>query len=457
MNMRRSEPGHTGPSVWGRTSDLWRLSSRLSPGRINLFLRLRTARQLPMSFRARFLAMRIPGETIDRTLGEVRGLDDWMAAWNRAAQRFLSESRREDGEGRWFEAAVARRQAAMCYHAAHFVTDTDPKTVRALKSAGVSAFSQAIPKLMPETRRITVEWRTARLPAYFARPPQYAGPYPLVVFFNGATTTKEEMLLWADPFLDRGIAVMTVDWPGTGEATNLLLTADCDDITDGILEFAASEPGLDVEAVTLLGFSLGGAVAIRAAALDRRIGACIAVTPPYEPRAWVRYVNPIVRQQLMLLTKDPEHVEELIHEFSLAEVMSKLRCPLLVMGAGRDLVVPPEESLHLAAAAGDLATLVWYPRGSHGLYESLDDWTTLAARWVAELFPPGEQLPRESTQVDGEAEPAVSAPVSIRRSVDDSENTPTEAISDEADDDLLDADGGRLHAEPDPYDDDDLV
>jgi pimeloyl-ACP methyl ester carboxylesterase len=76
------------------------------------------------------------------------------------------------------------------------------------------------------------------------------------------------MLLWADPFLEQGIAVMTVDWPGTGEATHLALTADCDDVTDGLLDYAYDQPDLDSEAIVLLGFSLGGSVAIRAAALD---------------------------------------------------------------------------------------------------------------------------------------------------------------------------------------------
>jgi dienelactone hydrolase len=390
------------PILWNRSSDLWRLSSRLSPKRIDLFLRLRSARQIPLSFRARFMAMRIPGETVDRTLGEVRGLDDWMAAWNRAAQQFLSESRREDGAGRVYEAAVARRQAAMCYHAAHFVTDTDPRTVRALKAAGVAAFSQAVPHLMPETRRISIPWRTSQLPAYVAMPLDFAGPHPLVVMFNGATTTKEELLLWADPFLEHGIAVMTIDWPGTGEASNLTLTADCDDITDALLDFALDEPNLDPDAVIPLGFSLGGSVAIRAAAFDRRIAACIAITPPYEPRVWIDYVNTIVRQQLMSLAKDADSIEDLLHEFSLGDVIGKLRAPLLVFGAGRDLVVPPEESLHVAAAGGDLATLVWYHRGSHGLYEYLDDWCGLAANWIASMFPTGERIERASTWVDEE-------------------------------------------------------
>jgi len=100
------------PVIWRRADRAWRLSARLTPRHIDWFLRVRSGRGLPGSFRARFLAMGLPPDTIDRALGEVRRLDDWLPAWNRAAQRYLAEARREDGLGHRQEAAIARRNAA---------------------------------------------------------------------------------------------------------------------------------------------------------------------------------------------------------------------------------------------------------------------------------------------------------------------------------------------------------
>ena len=68
--------------------------------------------------------------------------------------------------------------------------------------------------------------------------------------------------------------------------------------------------------------------------------------------------------------------------FALPGVIERTRCPILVVGAGRDLVVPPEEAVRYCAAAGERGTLLWYPHGSHGLYEVLPAWTTEAARWL---------------------------------------------------------------------------
>jgi alpha-beta hydrolase superfamily lysophospholipase len=376
---------------WRLAPDAWRLAGRVTPGRLERYLRYRSAKGLPQSMKARFRAMRIPEQTINEVLGGIRSLANWMDGWNLAAQRFLSEARGEERSGRWQEAAIARINAAMCFHVAHLVTDTDPRTLRTLRASCVTTFAQAVPRLMPEVRKISLPWRTRTLPAYVATPTAGSGPYPLLVLLNGATTCKEELLLWAIPLLDDGVAVMTVDWPGTGESASFTSPlADCDDMTDGIFGFVAEHPDLDPEMVAFGGFSLGGAVAIRCAAYDRRLLGAMAVTPPYDPLSWWSYVNPLVRLQLMTLAVNSDSAEDVIAEFGLVDLVPRLRTPLLVFGAGRDLVVPAEESVALASAAGDLATLVWYPEGGHGLYGELDDWISLTGEWVNGLAVRGD-------------------------------------------------------------------
>ncbi len=297
-----SERRPESPIVWRRADRAWRMSARLTPRHVDWFLRVRSGRGLPSSFRARFLAMGLPAETIDRALREVRHLDDWLPAWNRAAQRHMAEARREDSLGHWHEGGLARRNAAMCYHVAHLITDDDPRTVRALRAAGVQAFAQAIRRLMPHTQKVGIPWRATTLPAYLAKPHLHHDRLPLVVLLNGATTTKEETILWSDHFLERGLAVLALDWPGTGEAaSDGPLSSHCDDMTDGIIAFAADDGDLDPTRVALVGFSLGGVVAVRAAALDRRVDACVTVTSPYDPRRWIGAVNPIVAHQLVSL------------------------------------------------------------------------------------------------------------------------------------------------------------
>jgi alpha-beta hydrolase superfamily lysophospholipase len=398
-----SRPPVQQPFRWSRSDRLWRLSHKLTPRYINYFLRVRSGKGLPHALQSRFAAMLLPQEAIDRALGEVHRLEDWVGAWSRTAQRFLGEARREEAAGRWYESAVARRNAAMAYHVAHLVTEDDPRTVRALRAAGVKAFSQAISRLIPTTRRVGIHWRTQVLPGYFAKPLEIEEPVPIVVLLNGATTTKEETLLWAEPLIDRGFAVLALDWPGTGEAAvGHQLSSHCDDMTDGLREFTIAEPGVDPDRMVLMGISLGAVVAARCAAMDRRIAAAVTVTPLYDPRPWAHTINPIVARQMVSLAGQAPSLPVLLEDFSLPGVTRRIRCPVLIFGAARDLVVPPEESMRLAAELGDLATLVWYPDGTHGLYDQVDDWIETTANWLAAIFDMIQQDPEPldlSTQV----------------------------------------------------------
>jgi hypothetical protein len=145
---------------------------------------------------------------------------------------------------------------------------------------------------------------------------------------------------------------------------------------------------------------------MRAAATDRRVGAVIAVTPPYDPRPWIDAINPLVAQQLVSLAGQAPAVPVLIADFSLPDVVGRIRCPALIFGAARDLIVPPDESVKLTAALGDLGTLVWYPDSTHGLYDRVDDWAGATADWLGAIFDFGLS---EALDVDEEPE---SAPVS---------------------------------------------
>jgi alpha-beta hydrolase superfamily lysophospholipase len=191
--------------------------------------------------------------------------------------------------------------------------------------------------------------------------------------------------------------VLALDWPGSGEsALTVEPTADCDDLTHGLFAFAELDPALDASRVALLGFSLGGAIAARAAAHDRRVRALVAVTPPYDPRPWFDRTVPLMRRHIAAIAGGAEEARRLCGAFALPRVIEQTSSPVLVLGAGRDLIVPPEEALRYCAAAGARGTLLWYPDGAHGLYDELEDWMPEVAAWLTAQAGIGPS----STQVD---------------------------------------------------------
>jgi alpha-beta hydrolase superfamily lysophospholipase len=364
---------------------------------MDAYLRVFGAAALPLVSSGRLAAMDLPRDITLEALKKVRAISDWSVAWTWAAQCFLGESRTHQRMRRRAEAALAQRHAALAYHIASILIFDDLRTVRTLRDACSTLYAQAMRVLQPDVRRVEIWWRAARLPAYLALPDNPHGPAPLVVFLNGSSTSKEETFLWSAPLRARGFAVLALDWPGSGEsALTVEPTADCDDLTHGLFAFAELDPALDASRVALLGFSLGGAVAARAAAHDRRVRALIAVTPPYDPRPWFERTVPLMRRHIAAIAGGMDEARRLCQEFALPGVLEHTTLPVLVLGAGRDLIVPPEEALRYCAAAGSRGTLLWYPDGNHGLYDELQDWMPDVAAWLIDHVGMGPS----STQVD---------------------------------------------------------
>ncbi len=384
------------PRQWRFAPAVWRGGRHVSRRQIDLLLRARSAAAIPGGAH-RFVAMGIPSEIVEQTLRRVRSLDGWSDAWTWTAQRFLGEARQREGAGHDREAASSRREAALAYHAATVWTQDDVKKTRALRSTSVMLFAQATPVILPDAVRVDVRWRTRTLPGYLLRPTGVQRP-ALVVLLNGVTNAKEELVAWSDNFLARGIGVLALDWPGTGELDGLRPEGNtpCDDLTDGIFETAGAH-GFDVDRIGLAGLGIGGALAVHIAAADRRVAACVAICPPFDATVWAAAIHPLMRRQLVWSGPDG-NADELAAGYALPDVVPRMRAPVLVFGGGRDMVVPPGEAIRLASAAGAQGTLVWFPDGQHGLYGHIDAWTDDAARWLVEIL--GPHTNPDSTRVE---------------------------------------------------------
>lgn len=327
--------------------------------------------------------MGIPEDIVTETLGSIRSLNHWGNAWIETAQRFLGDYRRQSGES-GSAADEARLLAAMCYQVAQILILDDKRTVTLCRASTSSLFAQAQPTLFPHAHRVRLPWRTSELPAYYILPEDRGTQTGLVVILNGASTSKEETFHWSRSFVQQGLAVVVIDSPGTGEATHVEpYDEDQVDVLDGVFELVGEQPNLDPRRVSVLGISMGGNQAMRSLAHDRRIMAGIAITPTFQESRWIKRTSPILQRQINSLSgDDTTPVDVQIAPFDLTSVTPRIRRPVLVFGAARDLLVPPADAQKLAAQLGAFATLVWYPDGGHCLYDRIPQWTKETATWL---------------------------------------------------------------------------
>lgn len=109
---------------------------------------------------------------------------------------------------------------------------------------------------------------------------------PIVIMVHGFTDDKTGdnrlFVKFAREVAPRGIAVLRFDFAGSGDSegdfAEITLSSEIEDLRSAI-DFVSSLPEIDTNFITLLGYSLGGAVSIYTASVDQRINAFIGWAP----------------------------------------------------------------------------------------------------------------------------------------------------------------------------------
>jgi dienelactone hydrolase len=134
----------------------------------------------------------------------------------------------------------------------------------------------------PRITRVAIPYEGTTLPAYFsAAPATDDGPAPVMIMWNGLDSTKEHMYSsghWEE-LAARGISCLMIDTPGSGEALRLQgLTArvDTEAWATACVDYLLTRDDVDADRIGLVGWSLGGYYAPRAAAFEKRLALVVA-------------------------------------------------------------------------------------------------------------------------------------------------------------------------------------
>ncbi|GIE94278.1 alpha/beta hydrolase family protein [Paractinoplanes rishiriensis] len=214
------------------------------------------------------------------TRGEDAGTPDFLRAWTALTDQLVSQAEAAEKAGH-------RRTAGQLYfratnylcQAERMLSNADPDRLPAYRRV-LSLAGKAFELRDPRISRVEIPYRGGSLPAYFSAAPG-DGPAPVVVLVNGLDSTKEHMYAsshWAE-LAARGISCLMLDQPGTGEALRLRgLTAriDAETWAGAAVDYLETRSGVDAARIGIVGWSLGGYYAPRAAAYEKRFALCVA-------------------------------------------------------------------------------------------------------------------------------------------------------------------------------------
>ncbi len=333
----------------------------------------------------RFIAQGVDYNDFIRTTVEIEHWEEWLGAWVMTAEIHSDLAQQAEDRGHRVSAGEAYVRAALCYHFAKFVWIVDAERHRAAADKAVASLYAAHRLLDPTAERIEVPFEGAAMVGNLRRPGGH-GRQALVLLLPGLDSTKEEFFHWENIFLVRGLATLSLEGPGQGETGyHTHIRPDYEVAVSAALNALEGRPDLDLERVGVVGVSLGGYYAARAAAFEARLKAAVAIGGPYRLGDCWANLPPITRETFLHHSgaADEEQGRMKAEELDLGPVLPQIEQPLLVVFGKLDRLIPYQHAERVAAEAPK-AELVMYPDGNHVCNNIPYKYRPLVADWVAE-------------------------------------------------------------------------
>ena len=209
-------------------------------------------------------------------------VQSWYTAWEATADRVLALAERTQDSlskgGAYMRASTYQRTAEF------LLPPDDPKRPESFEKTG-SYFFKGLDTLGVRYERITVPYGAGSLRALYFPGPRGAETKPLIMFGGGFDSILEEYYPnFAEAALKRGYSVLTYEGPGQGEALRkygLTYTAEWEKPVTAVLdEFLHTHA--KPSKIVLIGMSMGGYFAPRAAAFEERIDGVVAYDTCYD-------------------------------------------------------------------------------------------------------------------------------------------------------------------------------
>ena len=222
------------------------------------------------------------GEILD-TAARIDDRDtmSWFNEWMKTAERVRGMAGESLDAGHPISAGEAYLRAANYIRAAliHYADQhTDPETP-AYAQLAVDSYVTALSLLSIPGQAVRIPYEDTTLLGYFYHSPVAEEKAPVLITHQGRDAWPEESKQILDAAMKRGYHVLQVHGPGQGATIRiqgLPFRPDWEKVITPAIDFALTQPGVDPGRIVLIGYSMGGALAPRAAAFDKRIKICIA-------------------------------------------------------------------------------------------------------------------------------------------------------------------------------------
>ena len=308
--------------------------------------------------------------------------ESWHKEWLNTAQRVHKYADDSLAAGHKVSAREAYLRASNYYRVAEFLLHPEDPRIHTTWGNSKECFRKAAELFSPEVKvePIEIPYEQTTLPGYFYSSssnnttPSSKQKRPTLIAHGGFDSTLEELYTSAAaPALERGYNCLTFEGPGQGgviRKQKIPFRYDWEKVVTPVIDFVfgSYEGQCDLNRLALMGISMGGYLAARAAAFEHRIAACILNDGVYDgydaiassfPKSLLAAIengdSKVVNMVLdILIDSDPNTRFNIQHgmwtaganapfeliqnskKYTIKDIVQNIRCPTLVLEAEKD-------------------------------------------------------------------------------------------------------------------------
>ena len=316
--------------------------------------------------------------------GSLERWEDWCAAWSARAKVHEDLGRAALKEGTKLTAGEHLVRAGIYYHFAKFVFVQDLDQMKKAHMKAVECYRDGVAHLKPHPgKRVAIPFEGKTIFGVLR------GKGPVLIMAPGLDSTKEELHAYEEPFLARGMATLAIDGPGQGEAEyEIPICGDYERAAKAVCDWIEERNDLDAERIAIWGVSLGGYYSPRAAAYEKRIKACIALSGPFEwDKIWDGLPD-LTRNTFRVRSHSASEQEarDKARALTMVKAAPEIKCPIFIVTGRQDRLVPATEAERLARSVAGPVELMIVEDGGHNANNRPYRYRSRTADWLAAQF-----------------------------------------------------------------------
>ena len=303
--------------------------------------------------------------------------DDWARGFIGVAERYMTQGRKLESEGKIKEAREAFINAYRLFKLGHYPTNNSPEKQKAYEK-GIEAFLAYGKYLEPKLEVVKIPFEGKEIVGYL-RLPKATGKVPLVYFVTALDSRKEEWAERNDDLIGEGVGIFVTDMPGTGQAP-IKGDVNSERMLSAALDYLTRRPEVDPARIAFYGGSWSGYWAVKMAVVEKdRLRAVVSQGTPahfyFQPEWQKDAVNTPEYLMDLLPARALVYEVKTLDEFlaygprmslKTQGILDKPSAPMLLVNGAKDSQVPISDLFLSAQSLPGAPKEVWVnPNGHH--------------------------------------------------------------------------------------------